>query len=330
MKILEKLLEPISDENRAGPDLDDDAEAIRSAFESDFKYAARILERDDGGKPADWNQILSQIEDLSGQTKDLRLAIAYARCGIAIGDINLVDCGLQFVSGLLEDFWDDLHPIGDDGSDRDPRTTCCLELVSHGAFSLPFLKMPIANEGRNELTGEQISSSHENGPASQDYPVVKEFLDNWDEGSKNQLLGKLDSIVTSFEKIQNIMSEHCGADAPNFEDVTNTVSTIRSGFVALAGLDVVAETGSDEAATDTGGAKAFSGKIQSREDVVKALTEIENYYNLAEPGHPVKVALARMRSWVQKDFMEILQDIVPDSVSDAKRVLMVTQEADSG
>ena len=82
---------------------------------------------------------------------------------------------------MLEDFWDDLHPIGDDGSDRDPRTTCCLELVSHGAFSLPFLKMPIANEGRNELTGEQISSSHENGPASQDYPVVKEFLDNWDE-----------------------------------------------------------------------------------------------------------------------------------------------------
>ena len=28
--------------------------------------------------------------------------------------------------------------------------------------------------------------------------------------------------------------------------------------------------------------------------------EIEKYYDTAEPGHPVRTALARMRSWVNK------------------------------
>ena len=43
MGVLEKLLEPVSEEERSGPDLDDDAEGIRSAFEADFKYASGCL-----------------------------------------------------------------------------------------------------------------------------------------------------------------------------------------------------------------------------------------------------------------------------------------------
>ncbi len=328
MGVLEKLLEPVSEDNRAGPDLDDDAEGIRSAFEADFKYASGMVDRDgdaQDGKSVSWAEIRSEIEELSSKTKDLRLAISYARCGIALGDVGVVECGLGYVAGLLEGFWDVFHPCDEDGPDLDYRATCCQELVVRGAFLLPFLKVPVVQDGRVQLTGEQICDVSENGAASQEHGVVMGVLGDWNGESKGELLVKLTSIVTSFEKMQSIFSEHGGTNAPNFDDVILGVKDLHAGYVSLAGLDVVEESSEGEGGGG-GPVKSFSGKIQTRDDVVKALTEIENYYNLAEPGHPVKVALARMRSWVKKDFMEILQDIVPDSVGDAKRVLMETQQ----
>ena len=64
MGVLEKLLEPVSEEDRSGPDLDDDAEGIRSAFEADFKYASGMAERDgdsQDGKSISWPDIRSEI-----------------------------------------------------------------------------------------------------------------------------------------------------------------------------------------------------------------------------------------------------------------------------
>lgn len=334
MGVLEKLLEPVSEDDRAGPDLDDDAEGIRSAFEADFKYASGVAEREgdsQDAKSVNWGDVRSEIEELSIKSKDLRLAIAYARCGIALGDIDVVVCGFSYIVGLLEGYWDVFHPCDEDGPDLGYRETCCQELAARGAFLLPFLKLAIVDDGRNRLTGEQICDVHENGAASQEHAVVLGVLGDWDEESKGELLVKLESLVASLEKIQSLFSEHAGSNVPNFDDLLLGLKDLRTGYVSLAGLDVVEELSEGEggdASASGGSVKSFSGKIQSRDDVVKALTEIENYYNLAEPGHPVKVALARMRSWVKKDFMEILQDIVPDSVTDAKRVLMETESSD--
>lgn len=334
MGVLEKLLEPVSEDNRAGPDLDDDAEGIRSAFDADFKYASGMIERSgdsQDGKSVSWSDVKSEIEELSLKTKDMRLAVSYARAGVALGDVSVIDDGLNFAAGLAEGYWDVFHPLEGDDDDFNPRETCCADLIGRGEFLLPFLKVAIVDDGRNRLTGEQICDVHENGASSQDHAVVLGILGDWSSEAKSELLVKLASIVASLEKLQGGFLERGGANPPNFDDVIAGVKEVRAGYVSLAGLDVVEEHSEDvdEQAPSSGGpVQSFSGKIQSRDDVVRALTEIENYYNLAEPGHPVKVALARMRSWVKKDFMEILQDIVPGSVDDAKRVLMETREGD--
>ena len=332
MSVLEKMLAPISGDSRVGLDLDESAEVegIRNAFESDFKYATGMSERDSSiadPKTFDWPGLLSEIEGLCNQTKDLRLAISYARCGIVVGDIEVVDRGLRFVAGLLEEYWDDFYPCGEDGPEFDLRATCFLELTVHAGFSLPFLKMSVVNAGRTVLTGEQISDAHENGAAAQDYALVKGVLDGWDDEAKTGLLSTLDSVVASFDKIQSVLTERGGADAPNFSDVCKVVGTVRDGYMSLADLGVVED--SESTLSEGGGAaQAFSGTIRSRDDVVRALTEIEKYYELAEPGHPVKVGLVRMRSWVSKDFMKILRDIAPDSVREAEKVLLETQDSD--
>jgi predicted component of type VI protein secretion system len=55
--------------------------------------------------------------------------------------------------------------------------------------------------------------------------------------------------------------------------------------------------------------------------VLKALDAIVDYYRRREPGSPVPVAIARAKSWVNLDFLSVLEDIAPDSVGEARRVL---------
>jgi len=218
-------------------------ESVRGAFETDFKFAIGISERDSSVVDAPtvkWSSVFSDIKSLSSQTKDLYLGISYARCGFPLGKVDVVDTGLQYIAGLIEGYWEEMHPRDEDGPDVDMRSSYCQDLVKHAAFALPFLKLEIAVGPRVSLTAEQCLDVFENGAASQDHGVVVGFLNEWEVAAKEEALARLDS----------------------------------------------------------------------------------------EPGHPVKVSIARLKGWVNKDFMEILRDIAPDSVREAEKVLLETENSD--
>jgi type VI secretion system protein ImpA len=65
----------------------------------------------------------------------------------------------------------------------------------------------------------------------------------------------------------------------------------------------------------------LSGSVNSREDVLRALDAIGDYYRRKEPGSPVPVVLQRAREWVNLDFLAVLADIAPNGLDEAKRVL---------
>jgi predicted component of type VI protein secretion system len=48
---------------------------------------------------------------------------------------------------------------------------------------------------------------------------------------------------------------------------------------------------------------------------------IAEYYARCEPGSPVPFALRRARDWVSLDFLSVLEDIAPNSIDEARRVL---------
>jgi type VI secretion system protein ImpA len=62
------------------------------------------------------------------------------------------------------------------------------------------------------------------------------------------------------------------------------------------------------------------GRITSRDDVVRVLDKVCEYYERNEPSSPVPVLLRRARRLVPKDFMEILRDLVPDGVAQAENI----------
>jgi type VI secretion system protein ImpA len=102
-------------------------------------------------------------------------------------------------------------------------------------------------------------------------------------------------------------------------------------------------TGADEAQPDdfaaqaeSGGqpapasGKSFSGAINSRADVVRAIDQICVYYERNEPGSPVPFVLRRAKDWISLDFMAMLEDIAPGSLDEATKVLKSQRSGVSG
>lgn len=68
--------------------------------------------------------------------------------------------------------------------------------------------------------------------------------------------------------------------------------------------------------------------IESREDVIELLEQICAYYELFEPASPVPLLLQRAIRLVTKNFLEIIEDLAPDSMPQVA-VLLGTKDTKS-
>ena len=80
---------------------------------------------------------------------------------------------------------------------------------------------------------------------------------------------------------------------------------------------VAVEEGEETVAVATGAvaASAPPGEVNTRADVLKAIDRIVAYYNRSEPTSPVPLLLGRARRLAQMNFMDIMKDLAPDSLS---------------
>ena len=67
-------------------------------------------------------------------------------------------------------------------------------------------------------------------------------------------------------------------------------------------------------------AKVKTTGIQTRQDVIAEIDEICKYFEHYEPSSPVPFLLQRAKKLLSMNFMEILQDLTPDAVSQAEKI----------
>ena len=92
---------------------------------------------------------------------------------------------------------------------------------------------------------------------------------------------------------------------------------------AAASEGSISSAGEISHAATTAGAP---GRIETRDDVMKALDAVCDYYRRREPSSPVMLALLRAKSWVPMDFMAVMADIAPNSLEDVRNVLIRREE----
>ena len=330
---LETLLAPVSDESPAGEDLayDPDRTEIEQAFER--SVSVDITGAAETESDIDWRRIISLIEQQSARTKDIWLAVYLCRAGARSGDLPVLEVGAEFLAGLCERFWDAMHPSLEDYGFQG-RKGPCESLANVGAFLGPLRRVVLLRHARlGAFTGADFERFRAGGESEDGYGMFRAVLAETPDADIVEIGTRLDAITAAIKRADGILDANAEGDTgANFSATYEAIAQIRRAVLSFAAAAPADDDGgageAESGSSDSGGGPRISGRVESREDVIKALDSIADYYRRKEPVSPVPLALLRARNWVDADFMSVLADIAPDSLSDLRRVLQARPKED--
>ena len=341
---IEQLLVPVLEGEPSGANLEYDPQFAELDRTAQGKPERRMGEVHVPAEPPDWDAVLKQSLALLERTRDLRLAVYVSQALLhREGYAGLAE-GTALVAGILRVFWPTVHPQLDHEDDDDPTMRInALSALCAPPMLLALRRSPLAQArglGAVSLSDIQALTSGEAPP--KDAPVVDSatvegVFQGADFDALEALEGAVQQCVDSISAIDGVFETHTGSRGPDFAPLTQVLREVRHVLkprmearrAALAADSAVSEDGS--AAEEAGGSAsapraALSGEIHSRDDVVRALDKICAYYARAEPASPLPLLLERCKRLVSCSFLEIIQDIVPDSVAQVNKLAGIKPE----
>jgi type VI secretion system ImpA family protein len=319
------LLEPVSDDAPTGADFDGTNE--RYAIEAPFQV-------DGDNEGFDWRGTIRAILDQSKQTKDLWLATYLARAGASAGDLDTVVGGAELLAGYLETYWADVYPKLED-VDFIGRKTPCESLTKIREFIGPLKRTILISHPRlGNYSGADIERFATEGESASGYGMFRAALAETPQETIRESVTKLEALQAAIKRADAVLVANAGDDTgTNFQPTYDTIEAIRKSVLPYAGID---ETPAEEEAMGEGGGTTggaagprIAGRVDTREDVLKAMDAIMDYYRNKEPTSPVPTLLKRAREWVTLDFLQLVGDIMPDSLTEARRILVSKAERDA-
>jgi type VI secretion system protein ImpA len=327
---IESLLQPLSEEAPSGENLEYDP--TYSAFEQaarekpEQQYGATIIPAEE----PNWLEVRQLGMDLITRTKDLRVACTLALGLLETEGLAAFTEGLALVRGYLERYWPTVHPQLDPEDDNDPtlRVNTVSFLTDQGTTIKSLRTTPIVTSrlvGRFSLREIDIAKGEIPPPAGEE-PIKSSTIDAaFNECDLEQLRANTNAArdgLQHIDAIESVITQQVGAArAVSLESLRHT---LRDMYVVLEQnlqrRDVVAEVPGEPATPGADGAPAaaagrLTGEIQSREDVIKALEKICQYYARHEPSSPLPLLLTRAKRLASKSFLEIVQDLTPDALA---------------
>jgi type VI secretion system protein ImpA len=333
---LDRLLAPVSPENPCGPDV---------SYDPEFQELETLLlgkpeTQFSAAEPPEWSQIRGRCLDLLARSKHLRMVVTLSAALLRTEGLAGFRDSLTLLESVIRQYWDSVYPLLDpeDGNDPTERLNIVAALTTpigvvgdpyqivEGLRHAPLSASP--QMGRFSLHDFQRSQSgqEEAGkPATPLAQVEASFRDTPPE-QLSATLAAVTELGNLVKSLSGTIGERIGADrVPNFDQLTGTLRELQktlapyvAGTVepeAAAPADMVTAGGVAAALSANSARAGFSGGVNTREEVLRALDAILRYYSQNEPSSPVPLLLERAKRIVPMDFLAIVKDWVPDSVN---------------
>jgi type VI secretion system protein ImpA len=335
---LEELLAPVSEEEPCGPDLAYDPERgqLEQFFESSFSIDTSG--EDAAAAEVDWRPVIAMIESQSARTKDVWLAVYLCRAAARSGQLALVETGAGYLAGLFERYWDKVHPQLEEYGFQGRRGPC-ESLAGHAQFLLPLQQVPLLEHPRlGRFSGADFERFRSEAEAAEGYGLFRAALAETPDEALQAAVASLDAIADGLRRADAALEANAaGETGVNFKPTYELLAQLKraaQSFMKAPPEPEAAEEAADAAGGEAAAGQAaagprIGGRVESREDVIKALDAISDYYRRREPSSPVPSILVRVREWVELDFLALVADIAPNALDEAKRLLS-SQRSSSG
>ncbi|HAG95342.1 MAG TPA: type VI secretion system protein TssA [Gammaproteobacteria bacterium] len=350
---IDELLQPISADSPQGSDIREDSSPTSLYYQiKDARNAARAAERASLFDPDEASNVLNEwrpILDLAPtilkeNSKDLEVASWLLEALIRFHDFPGLRDGIQLTRGLVDQYWDGLYPEPDEdgietkvaplaGLNGDSgegtllapmRNALITTESSVGAFSYwqyqqardaAKISDPDKRQEKEDTLGFTLAAIETAvAEASADYYV--------------NLVDDLEQAVADFKAMNDTLREHCKHEAPPYSLILETLEEILRAvrFLAKDKLAAAAPeeiTVTEEASTNGAPATAAprstgpSGPIGSRDDALRRLEEVAQFFRATEPHTPLVTGIERLVRWGRMPMSELILELVPDPTARA-------------
>ncbi len=325
---IDQLLSSVSDEAPSGPDMEYDplfGEMERAAAsKEEQQYGDTIIPAEE----PDWKALKNKSLEILAQSKDLRAAIYLTRALIHTdGFAGLCD-GLSLLKELLVAYWDSIHPQLDPDDNNDPtlRINTLINLCDPTDFLAAVNRVPVVASnviGQFSFRDLQIADGMIERSDSDTKELSSDLIDaafrEVGDAQNQETLKQINAASQCVTDIETHLNQQVGIDqSPDLSALSNLLNQIAQETSRRSGVGTVAADtpeGTPMGVDTTASVEAVSGAINSREDVVRMLERINEYYTKNEPSSPVPLLLDRAKRLVKMDFHEIVQDLAPSGMS---------------
>jgi type VI secretion system protein ImpA len=337
---VEALLSPIEGPDNCGQlsRFDPVFDEIRKARSEENRDAL-----EGGAVQADWRLVIARTSDvLQKRAKDLMMG-AYLTEALseANGFAGLRD-GLRVVTGLLERFWEGVHPRVEEG-DVERRLAPLIWMTDADRGSrlpnrLRELPIMISEDGQPKLSvafsksayaapkAESESDSVYEQRRAQAEQRAKTFQDAvaaTPVGVFGGLRGDIDSATAEVTRFNQVLNDKFGTDGPSvgalreaLEDCGLLVTKIfkdKGGDVQVPVEGGVAQNNGTPGTATAEQAGAIAGPIRSRQDALKRLQEVAAFFRQTEPHSPIPYLIERAIAWGGLSLEQLIPELVKDS-----------------
>jgi type VI secretion system protein ImpA len=331
-----ELLAPISVEDASGPNLEYDPEFAKlertAQGKPEQQMGATIVPAED----PDWKVVAKDAQALLTRSKDLRVAVHLTKALLRVGALEGLSESLAVLRGLIDGYWDTVHPRLDPDDDNDPtmRMNALAALVD-GPTLAALRSTPLVSSralGKYSLRDLAVATGELPPAAGQEavtMGTIEGAFDSIELEALTATTAAAKNALDDVNTIETLVTEKVGGSrAVNLSKLSQLLAAAHKQLSAAMGRRGGAAAGEATAAGDTGGAagdagapvrrSGMPGQVNTREDVLKALEQIIAYYERNEPSHPLPIVMKRARRMVTMSFLEIMKDVAPDAMSQAE------------
>lgn len=344
----EELLSEVAADVPCGEDLEYDP-----AFAEMEKLAQETPERQYGdtiipAEPPDWRSVKQAALNLHKRTQDLRVAVYLTRALLHTDGLAGFAESLGLVAGLIERYWDSVYPQLDPEDNNDPtlRVNTIVALCDPDSILRTLREFPLVSSrrvGQFSLRDMQIASGALT-PVVTDEQVelptsakIDAAFQDTDLEALQTTAGWIASAAGQVARIEAGLVDRIGvSQAPDLSKLTGALKEMQQALAVqlqrrggqgvgeplMAGTATELELPAGTTAVAVG-QRGVAGEIVSREDVIRMLDKLCEYFSRYEPSSPVPFLLKRARALVTKDFMEILLDLTPAGAEQANLIFGV-------
>ncbi|MCK9985561.1 MAG: type VI secretion system protein ImpA [Azoarcus sp.] len=303
-------------------------------------------------KEADWPRVARLCEDaLAVRAKDVRLAVWLTEAVARTRGFGGLADGYRLVAGLCESYWDDIHPLSDDG-DQEMRAGNLDWLVTQSRRIIRDTLVTDSSRGCFSMadleSARNLAASLERNPQEAEFlmraaPVT---LDQFEAARRDtprdffvRIAAEAEAARLALGELERVVDAKLGLDGPGFDDARQALIEVRDTLRRFGG-DVPAPTSQSRAVSPgesgriPGGERApggaSPGAIVTRADAIERLREVADFFRRTEPHSPVAYLADKAARWGEMSLHEWLRTVVRDdgALSHVEELLgLVTQDA---